>query len=514
MAQDISTGQVAISDVRYALKLMSDAYKASDLRALIEYLANSVEAGAKNIWLLIYSVGKVSYILIEDNGKGISGEELGRIPKKICDSVKRGDTSVTGQHGIGMPTAAIALGASLIKVVSRAAGMKETFVLEFPLEGDVLRYTVRPAVGEEIMQRQGTKVFLHGIPDERLSKIYLAAAKRKREGKSRMAEYFARSFAIQLGKRELMIEIERKKGRNTEKECIRDIAYQGPQIMLPSITTAYGTAEFRLHLGKGGIVVQGATAPLTTELQQEYAEFSGPPLSQFEGVVHISTGMLDRTGGGIAKNKKMQIFVDVLRKEIYPLLEKFYTKVVREGFGAAEATKLRDALLTAIKTTGVEELPRASVISKEGEEVIAARSDLGGERGRQKEKGKGRQPYADLRPRTRAPLQGRFRPQGVAFVRGLKWDLEPLEGEEKSKIYVEDKGSIRINTGHSNYAQWISPEGESLTPKEVGKRKLLYMAMITCWVIANHETPHEVYGVEEWRATSDRLFLIVQELLN
>ena len=75
-----------IPNIHQVIKLLANVY--SDPRdALMEFLINSLDAGAENVKITIEK-SKINRILIKDDGFGMNDEEMRRIIKNIGNSIK------------------------------------------------------------------------------------------------------------------------------------------------------------------------------------------------------------------------------------------------------------------------------------------------------------------------------------------------------------------------------------------------------------------------------------------
>lgn len=82
------------------------------MKAIAEFVENSIDAGAKNITITRFRQRGESYLSIQDDGKGVPLNELGEpdfryVATHICDSLKRqikqqGQSGIQGEFGIGL----------------------------------------------------------------------------------------------------------------------------------------------------------------------------------------------------------------------------------------------------------------------------------------------------------------------------------------------------------------------------------------------------------------------------
>lgn len=502
----VKTGKVAVADLGYALKLMADSFYPTILPAIKELVTNAVEAKARQVRIVIYKASRRPFILVEDDGEGMSKEFLGEVAEKICDSIKREQKDLTGEHGVGMPTAASKLDADLLQVASKPRWQGETYTLEFPLAGKQLAYQVFEELSRaRFVQNQGTKVYLvYERSSKGLDSVFRAAGIRKKEGTSRLAEYLGQAFGRRIDKRKLTICIERPGvGGGTAEEYVQPIKYLGTPIELNPISTRFGEICFELYCkhpkSRGTITIQHHTAPLVTDIT-ELADFRGSPWDKFEG--EITAVWLERTGGGVATgHKTFLVFRQAVKKEVEARLREFHREVTQESLTADEVGKLRQAfkLVLGSQTTFMS-LPKTLVASAEGRIRSAQRSSLGQERGPIKEKGAGRAPYAapDKTPIIPVPIsKQQKRKMRTVRVSALQWYLGPFREAENHLYYKLEGGVIFINTAHPAYIRFVNPtlgEKSALSRKSL---KLYWMALITCYVLVDLNMPVEEYGYDE-----------------
>lgn len=500
----VTKGKVAVGDMGYALELMAKSFYPTLLPAVKELVVNSVEAKAGRVWIIIYKVGENPYLMVEDDGEGMSREFLSEVAERVCDSIKREEKDLTGRHGVGMPTAARRLGAKELHVVSKPSWQEETFTLAFPLVGKELEYQVVKETRRPI-RGQGTKVYLYGMYKKDLDRVFKVAGIRKKEGTSRLAEYLGQAFGRRVDRGELSICIERRGGRGgTRKEYVSSIKFLGTPIKLLPIPTRFGVIELELYCkhpkSRGTISIQHHTAPLITDIT-ELPDFGGAPWSNFEG--EITATFLERTGGGVAiAHKTYLIFRDALKREVELRLREFHRQIAAETLTADEVGKLRLAFKEVLRAqTSLLTLPKTLAASAEGRLRLAQRSSLGRQIGPIEEKGLGKVPYAvpTKTPLVQPPIPKKEqRNMGTIRVSALQWHLGPFV-QDKSHLYFKvQNGVIFINTAHRDYVNFINPEPEQ-KPKLATRRvlKLLWMAMITCLVLMDLNMPPSEFSFGE-----------------
>lgn len=105
------TGRLRIGDNWNAIRIIALS-QSNPLKAVAEFVENSIDARARNITLIRGKEHGVHFLRIKDDGEGIRRNEAGRpdfdyVATHICDSVKRrlkadGATGLQGEFGIGL----------------------------------------------------------------------------------------------------------------------------------------------------------------------------------------------------------------------------------------------------------------------------------------------------------------------------------------------------------------------------------------------------------------------------
>jgi hypothetical protein len=105
------SGKLRIADHWNAISIIANS-QANPLKAVAEFVENSIDAGAKQISIVRGKKKGDFYLKISDDGEGISRDEQGvpdfrRVATHICDSIKRqfkseGDRGIQGEFGIGL----------------------------------------------------------------------------------------------------------------------------------------------------------------------------------------------------------------------------------------------------------------------------------------------------------------------------------------------------------------------------------------------------------------------------
>ena len=109
--KDIRSGKLRIADHWNAISIIANS-QANPLKAVAEFVENSIDARAKQIVIVRGKKKGAFYLKISDDGEGIPRDEQGlpdfpRVATHICDSIKRQFRSedakgIQGEFGIGL----------------------------------------------------------------------------------------------------------------------------------------------------------------------------------------------------------------------------------------------------------------------------------------------------------------------------------------------------------------------------------------------------------------------------
>lgn len=515
----VATGTVAIGDMEFVLKLMADNFYGTYLAAIKEFVANAIEAMARNIWVVIYKGGRRPFILIEDDGAGMTQEFLTtEVPRKIGDSIKRGAQEVrqlklekfrmkmrdetTGHLGVGMITGAMKLMANKLHAVSTTESQKETYTLAIQLEGKVLPFEVVKETQRSIGDRgKGTKIYLYGLPTNVMNSVHKSAGMRRKEQTSSLGAYLGEAFRKELLDETVTIHIEQLGGRGRKKgqqvEHVKPVRFLGTRVQIEPVQTRLGPIQIELYYkaprSKGTISLQHVITILCRDITK-LPDLNDPVLNFFEGV--ITASWVKRSGGGPSiAHKSYKVFVHQLREHMLPLLAEYHRRIVEETVRPDEAFTLRDAFKQAFRgDIVISSLPQTLTADTNGVFMPAQRSDLGRKTGKIKEQHLGRTPYA-------TPLQPPIIPKPIpestitqiktAKVSALTWDMAPFPIEKRHLYYELVEGRICINTTHKEYGRFVINPPPDVRPKSRKARKLYWMVFITCEVLIDLNFPPE-----------------------
>ncbi|MDK1025674.1 MAG: ATP-binding protein [Gammaproteobacteria bacterium] len=106
-----NTGKLRIGDDWNAITIIALS-QSNPLKAVAEFVENSIDAGAKNITITRGKERGENYLMVSDDGQGIPKDEAGipdfhYVATHICDSIKRrlkqdGVEGIQGEFGIGL----------------------------------------------------------------------------------------------------------------------------------------------------------------------------------------------------------------------------------------------------------------------------------------------------------------------------------------------------------------------------------------------------------------------------
>ena len=274
--QESSSGKLTIGDNWNAITIIALSQN-NPLKAIAEFVENSIDAGAKNITILRGKEKGKYYLKIVDDGEGI--DDFTYVATHIGDSIKKrlkkqGATGIQGEFGIGL-LSFWTVGEEL-QIMS--AG-KEKIVRRMTLVKGNPGYSIQEV--KKLFHSAGTELFispiLPGVRQLTGEKIqnYLASELRDRITRSNV---FIK-IIDRAARKELVVEPRKFKGRLLHH--------------LPSVTSPLGEIYYELYLNEPsadnmvGLYKQGTRIfPSMTKIEQ----FSGDPWNSgyFEGIIDAS----------------------------------------------------------------------------------------------------------------------------------------------------------------------------------------------------------------------------------
>ncbi len=182
------SGRLRIGDNWNAIRIIALS-QSNPLKAVAEFVENSIDARAKNITLVRGKEHGVHYLRIKDDGEGIRRNEAGQpdfeyVATHICDSIKRhlkadGAPGLQGEFGIGL-LSFWTVGEDL--TISSAGGDGKTYQMHLKKGDPGYRITRRQVLVPEPGTELVVKNILPGIKQFSGEKIqwYLASELRDR----------------------------------------------------------------------------------------------------------------------------------------------------------------------------------------------------------------------------------------------------------------------------------------------------------------------------------------------
>lgn len=498
---------VTVGDYGHLFSVLASSHTV--LQALEQLVTNCIEADATAIRVNFRDESRHATFIIRDNGFGMDAAKLVSVPQSLGSSEKRGK-SLTGQHALGLMSAAVRIRALELWIYSRTPSGSETNLLHiWDLQ--------KPKILFELVEKakwpysnpltgQGTVIFIPIVEEGRADIVNVLT--KTRIGQSPLARALGEAHREELlglgpvGQRtQIRIEILGRR-RNPAAEFVTPVEYRGAPVSLDPIKVA-GFGEIVLDLfcktpgSAGTIRVRHHTSTLESDLAR-LDDFKGAPWIHFEGT--ITATFLDKAAEGIAQNKKsFLLFRSALRK-LEPQLVMFYQRIVEEKATAGDIGKLRQALRIILKGpllfADKVAMPQTAIIASDGElSPDFARADLGRKVAPIGQPGSGREPYAQpvsaLSPLPPISKAAR-RDLATRTIEGLQWRFL---ANAKGLPYVLNCGVIEINPNHPDYIKFIDPDSHGKRGLTRMMLRLWYMAMITCWVLIDLNFPAEQYDL-------------------
>jgi len=229
-------GKLKIGDSWNAITIIALSQN-NPLKAIAEFVENSIDAGAKSITLTRHKSGGEVYLTIRDNGRGVPRDDDGKpnfkyVATHICDSIKRelkargNGAGLQGEFGIGL-LSFWTVGETLLMT---SCG-KDKKVYQMTLQ--------RGDPGYRIVQKRGSKTF-RGTELEigpLLSGLRLSGEK--------IQWYLASELRDRIHTTGVKIAIEDKITR--KKLAVEPQPFEGERLDLDNIETDYGDIRVELY---------------------------------------------------------------------------------------------------------------------------------------------------------------------------------------------------------------------------------------------------------------------------
>jgi len=443
-------GDIEIGDIPNILKLLGEVY--DDPRdALAEFITNSIDAKATKIMIEINKNKKNPYVLISDNGIGMTENDLERIAKNIGLSIKRGMNDTVGEKGIGI-LGYRNIGESL-KIISKT---RLSTPYSLTIESGHFR------IEKDTLESVGTNVY-----------IYKIDTKSRLISQGKLTEYFKEKFRQYLSK--ATIELTVSDGKRSVK--VMPEIYKGEPFPTFEQKTDYGIVTFSLFIlpprwdRAAHISVYRKGVLVTDELDQ-MAEFDNPVWKKNRVQGELTADFCNITSGrsGFVRDIEFSEFVKAV-KLIEPQLEKIILEEDQKS--RSKETKEIYKRLSGVFNRVLDELTefqkfpvRIQNANGEEEKVAPTGVNTPFHTGKQiGKKGDGRPIFNPGKELSRIKLGG-----------GLNWYEIPFEdfSEMRSRLDLKTYRAILINTVHPDYKD-VTHDPDN---------KLLYLLRLTAKELA------------------------------
>ncbi len=219
-----ATGEIEFPKKGNIMLLLGEVYE--DIRdALGEFISNAEDADATKVRIRLVGRGR---IVVEDNGAGMTGEEMSMVPRRVGDSIRALQEGKIGEKGIGI------LGfqafAERCTIISRGKGSGETWRLS--LVAGNPNFRISPVAGG--LPRSGTEVVISGIRG-RKSRVF---------SKRPLVVWLQSKYRQALQERRFQLEVIDER----ERLNIRPTAYQGEHFKVAPVSTRLGAVRANLFV--------------------------------------------------------------------------------------------------------------------------------------------------------------------------------------------------------------------------------------------------------------------------
>ncbi|MDF2958208.1 MAG: DNA mismatch repair ATPase MutL [Candidatus Alkanophagales archaeon MCA70_species_1] len=428
-------GKLRIGDEDYVLELLAKVHGEDVRRPIKELVENSIDAGAKNIYVAIVK-GPHPHIVVNDDGEGMDERKLREIPESIARSEKRlnkevREKGVKGVHGIGLLSTFLI--GDKVEIVRKRVGSKSFKLI-------IYRKSKRAFLEPAEREKKGTAVYVFGIP-----------TKSKLLSLDRVKEYLEKEFLLDVLRRGVNIRV-KEVGRGGEREetitkrSLQDSSYY---IINETIPTGYGNVEVKIQYNgflksvsvyRAGGLIADISSLKDIELSEcwEREEIGGFIIADF---LDLTTDKRN-----IVRNEKYYEFaakIKMIEKKLEEKLKELDTKRNEEEKRKI-VKELSKKFIEKLEGLGWH-LPGAKVKVQKGDEAGDVVEGIG-------HKGVGTHGKKSHKPTIRPTHKGQDR---GSLGRGISIDFvkfPPEEGYLRSK-YDEQMNLILINTSHRDYIE-------------------------------------------------------------
>jgi len=458
-----NSGQLRIGDMWNAITIIALSQN-NPLKAIAEFVENSIDAGAHNITVIRGREHGAQYIKVHDDGGGIPKDENGApdfayVATHICDSIKRemkerGATGIQGEFGIGL-LSFWTVGQKLTLSCSGTDGV----LYQMRLVKDAPGYTVTRH--HTLISENGTELtvspLLPGLRQLNGEKIqwYLAAELRDRIRNSNVKI----RVIDRQARKEFNVEPRRFTGRLLHN--------------LPAINTEFGDAYVELYLTEPEIAGQVALCRSGTRVLESIStldRFSRAPWasSRIEGLVdaaflHLTPGTRD----GIIQDEAFAAFCNAMvaiETELQQQLNE--QREAEEQRATKEILKsVQKALREALQNLPVEEYDWFDIHSNRSRAKQAEKIETGIE-------GENKEEHANSSDTTEEgtlkPIQKQFfECEGPLFAVRVSPAscIIPVGGKRNLRALARDRSGRRVERDLKFAWQIVEGDGQIVNPE-------------------------------------------------
>lgn len=413
------------------------------LDAFREFITNGIDAGASNI-IVSLQRKKPMGLSIQDDGKGMSFEEVLELPNRIADSIKAMDDSVIGEKGIGM-LAYQAMGEELKLQTSDGNESSIYKMFKGSLDVDITQL-------QEELAIQGTKVEILEI-DPTLQRLITV---------NKIAEYLSREFREKIsGGLKIVV------NDGNEHKIVTPEIFKGQILLNENYNTPFGKVNIELYIRpeaktqrvgvshKGQRVCDIISIPEFNNYPWNLGVLDGSITANF---VKLNTGR----DGLMREGKHFPVWLKTVVDQQNYIEEqtRYYLDKIKKKESQRCQTIIASALSTFFKENKDLALGTSYYTSKTGGEEIEGKDGLGSGRKIRSQKKVNKPSTSPLGPKTLIPEEG-MEKQNARIRKGVNYTEMPLD-DPISSTYNEDTNEIIINTAYPLFIQETMDETRGL----------------------------------------------------
>lgn len=445
--RSVGKGRLRIGDDWNAITIIALSQN-NPLKAVAEFVENSIDAGAKNITIVRGKERGSQYIKVIDDGGGLPCTDQGEpdfkyVATHICDSLKKrlkaeGAANIQGEFGIGL-LSFWTVGDKLIMLSSGKDG--KTYQMEMEKGKPGYRIIQRP----RLTALRGTQLTIAPL----LSGLRMLAGEK-------IQRYLASELRDRIRVSGARIKVIDRSGRS--EYDVEPRQYSGRLLHgLPAISTDHGEAYVELYLAEKSadnhISLYRSGTRIIPSVSADMEPFNrGPWVSgYFQGIIDVPfLNLTPGTRDGVIRDEKFSAFIE----SVGPLTE--HLVIVAEEQRAAEDERMsknilrsvRNAFIEAISTLPEEEYdwfdvrdkrsrpgrtqePEAVHLGENGRAEVISDTEEGGPGGREL---KGQRLFFEIA----GPLFSAKISPGSAIVEAGKEKTFRAVGYDRSKRQIEE----------------------------------------------------------------------------